>query len=174
MTSGIKNLPRGLQFLVLMIVLYLATGLVRYSYLAAISKNLLKNVVEILPVLFWAFFIVFLVNYFIKPEAIKKHLGHDSGMKGWLYTLLGSILISGPPYVIFPILKELRGHGMKYSLLAAFLNNRNVQPAFLPVMAYYFGLPFTIILSFYVIIFSILTGVIIGQLVKDDLPVQGM
>lgn len=170
MMDKMKNQPRGLQFLAAMIVLYLVAGLADRAYLATISEHLWKNIVEIVPVLFWAFFIVFLVNYFIKPEAIKKHLGHDSGLKGWAYVLLGSIFISGPPYIIFPILKELQAHGMKHSLLAAFLNNRNVQPAFLPVMAYYFGLPFTIIVSFYTMIFAILTGMIIGRIIKNNLP----
>ena len=173
MIKKIKSLSVGLKLSLTMIIIYGALALFVYPYFIMIFQKLLQNFQEIVPVLLLAFAVVFMVNYLIKPELIKKHLGRDSGLKGWLFTLLGSIFISGPPYVILPILKQLKAHGMKSSLLAVFLNNRNVQPAYLPVMAYYFGLKFTIIISVYIIIFAILTGAVMGRIMtRDDVAVS--
>jgi uncharacterized membrane protein YraQ (UPF0718 family) len=168
MIKNIKNLPAGVKFFAVMMLVYAGLSIFNYPYLLMISQNLLKSFEEIVPILLLAFFVVFLMNYFIKPAVIKKHLGQDSGLKGWLYVLIGSVFIFGPPYVILPILNELKGHGMKSSLIAVFLNNRNVQPAFLPVMAFYFGWQYTIVVSVYVVIFAILTGLVIGRVVSDE------
>ena len=56
---------------------------------------------------------------------------------------------------------------MKNSLIAVFLNNRNVQPAFVPVMAFYFGMPFTVTFSLLVLAYALLSGLMVGYLVKD-------
>jgi len=119
MIEKIKNLSVGIKLFILMIVIYLVIGLVNYSFFVKILISSYKNLIGIIPVLLLTFLIVFIINYFIKPEIIKKHLGNSSGIKGWLYVLLGSIFISGPPFTIFPILKELKGHGMniRYWLL---------------------------------------------------------
>ncbi|HLN19264.1 MAG TPA: hypothetical protein VK255_03800 [Patescibacteria group bacterium] len=146
-----------------MVLVYLIIAFFSRSYATEAFVRSLKELLKLLPLLLFVYIIIFAINLYLKPETIKKHLGHDSGMKGWLYALLGSILISAPPYVAFPMLKELRQHGMRYSFIAVFMNNRHVQPAMLPVMAYYFGLPFTITISIYILIFAVINGKIIGK-----------
>ncbi|PIP28328.1 MAG: hypothetical protein COX29_01620 [Candidatus Moranbacteria bacterium CG23_combo_of_CG06-09_8_20_14_all_35_22] len=53
---------------------------------------------------------------------------------------------------------------MKISLIATFLSNRNIQPAFIPAMAYYFGWQYTIVVSISVIIFSVLNGFLVEKI----------
>ncbi|MFW6283484.1 MAG: hypothetical protein ACOC1P_05535 [Minisyncoccales bacterium] len=67
----------------------------------------------------------------------------------------------GPPYVVLPLLGELKKQGMREALIISFLYIRNLQVIFLFVMAYYFGILFTLIVSFYVFIFAILSGIFI-------------
>ena len=166
MIGKIKNLSATTKFLLTMVVLYLAAGILNSEYIALVTVKLWKNIIEIIPILLIVYFFLFLINLLIKPEKIKKNLGHKSGIKGWVYAVLGSIFIAGPPYVMFPILSELKKHGMKDSLIATFMNNRNVQLPFLPVMVYYFGLPFTIIMSVYILIFAVINGIILGKFMK--------
>ncbi|MFH1428104.1 MAG: permease [Patescibacteria group bacterium] len=123
--------------------------------------------IKIVPILLVVFIIMILVNIYFTKERIGKYLGEKSGIRGWVYAIISGILVSGPPYVLFPLLGEFKKQGMKNSLLAVFLYNRNVKIPFLPVMIYYFGLGFTLILSLYIIIFSILNGKIIKLLIKD-------
>jgi len=63
------------------------------------------------------------------------------------------------------MLAEFRMHGAKNSLLAAFLYNRNVKIHFLPVMIYYFGLRYSLIVSVYIILFSVVKGLLIERLI---------
>lgn len=168
MIDQIKKLPGGVKFMLGMIAVYLIASFVDKSFVLSSFNKFIQTLVELLPILVLVFGVIFIVNIFLNPEKIKKHLGHDSGLKGWLYASLGSVLIVSPPYVIFPLLGQLKKHGMKYSLMAVFLGNRNVQPAFLPVMAYYFGLYFAVVISVYILAFSILNGIIMGKVMNES------
>jgi hypothetical protein len=72
-----------------MTVLYVFVGMFHYAYIVPVVKSLLANIVEMIPILAFAYVVVFLINYFIKPEYIKRHLGHDSGIKGWVSSVSG-------------------------------------------------------------------------------------
>jgi uncharacterized membrane protein YraQ (UPF0718 family) len=71
------------------------------------------------------------------------------------------ILSHGPIYVWYPLLRELREHGMRTSLVAAFLYNRAIKIPLLPLMIYYFGVIYVVVLLIFMIIASIVEGKII-------------
>jgi uncharacterized membrane protein YraQ (UPF0718 family) len=60
----------------------------------------------------------------------------------------------------------LKEKGMEDSLVAAFLYNRAVKIPLLPMMIYYFGWPFTLVLSSLMVLFSILNGVVVQRLAR--------
>jgi hypothetical protein len=91
----------------------------------------------------------------LSPSKINKHLGKNSGVKGWLYAIAGGIFISGPPYILYPMLGELKKHGARNGLLAAML-------------IYYFNLRYAVILSIYIILFSILNGILLEFIVSEN------
>lgn len=165
----IKKIPGGLKFLLIVVLFYVVFAMFDFNSAKLAFLSFWATFAGILKILLIVFFVMFLVNLFVKPEAIKKHLGKDSGAKGWFYTIVGSILISGPPYILFPLLGDLRKHGMKDSLLVVFMNNRNVQPVFLPVMIFYFGLHFTIVISVYILLFSLINGAVAGRLLEKKI-----
>lgn len=104
------------------------------------------------------FFLMGLLNYFLKPKTISRYMGKESGIKGWFFAVFAGILSHGPVYVWYPLLKDLRKHGMRTGLVAVFLYNRAMKIPLLPVMIFYFGIDFTIILSISVVIASIIEG----------------
>lgn len=157
----------SVRFLLAMIVLYITTAIFDKEFVNTITMDFLKSMLSILPILLIAYALMLLMNIFLKPEKIKAHLGHDSGIKGWIYSILAGIIIPSPPYIIFPILGDLKKHGMKNSLIVSFLYSRYLHIAFLPVMVYYFGLQFTIVISIYILLFSIISGKLMGRLYPD-------
>lgn len=169
MYKFLKNIPAQWKFLILVFLLYVCILLAKAQFAGTIATQFLATLKEVLPIIAVVFFVMFLLNLFIRPEVIKKHLGHDSGFKGWVYTIIASIVIAGPPYVLMPMLADFRRHGMKTSLVAVFLSNRSVQPVFLPVMAYYFGWQYTIIVSVFIVIFSVFSGMIMGKMIEREM-----
>ena len=168
MNEVIKNnkISGGLKFLIVVLALYLVFVCFDFPAARQAGLNFLLMLIKIVPVLILVFIIMIFVNLYFTKARIGKYLGAESGARGWAYAIVAGILVSGPPYLLFPLLGELKGRGMKNSLLAIFLFNRNVKIPFLPVMVYYFGLGYTIILSSYIIIFSLLNGKMIELLAK--------
>ena len=120
--------------------------------------------VKILPVLLVVFFLTAVLNTFLKPKSIAKHLGGSSRLRGWAIALFGGLLSHGPGYVWYPMLADLRAQGARDGLIVAFFYARAVKLPWLPVMVSYFGLAFTLILCFYIVLGAWLQGVIAEKL----------
>ena len=101
-----------------------------------------------------------LFNSFIDEKAISKYLGEESGTKGWLLALVGGILSHGPGYVWYPLLQNLREQGAKDGLIIAFVYVRAIKLPWLPLMVTYFGLSFTLVYTFYVVLGAYVQGMI--------------
>ncbi len=154
----------GWLFLALVLVVYGLLGLVNPDA-ATQSLSFFTHVMgQVLPVLGLVFLLLFVANLVLKPKWIKRYLGKGSGIKGWLAAVIGGILSMGPVYAWYTMLGELRQQGMRDALIAAFLYSRAVKLPLLPLMIHYFGVTYTLVLCFYLIGFSIITGIVVEKL----------
>jgi uncharacterized membrane protein YraQ (UPF0718 family) len=128
-----------------------------HSALMALQKSA-TILTKILPILGMVILFTTLLNYLLKPKQIAAHLGRESGIKGWFWALAAGVISHGPMYVWYPLLEDLREHGMKDELVVVFFASRAIKIPLLPMMVDYFGITFTIILSFYMLIGALLQG----------------
>ncbi|WP_027362771.1 hypothetical protein [Desulfospira joergensenii] len=162
-----KKLSGRVRFLISVLVMYGVTALFNMDTAGKALAYFSMMLTQVIPILGLVFGFLFLVNLFINPGWIQKHIGAGSGLRGWFYAVISGILISGPPYIIYPMLGELKKQGARKGLIAAMLYNRNVKPQFLPAMVYYFGIRYTVVLSVYIILFSLLTGKILEFFIRE-------
>jgi hypothetical protein len=54
---------------------------------------------------------------------------------------------------------------MRTALTAVFLYSRAIKLPLLPLMIYYFGLPYTLILCLYLVAFAVINGILVERLV---------
>lgn len=120
--------------------------------------------VDLIPVLLFVWLIMALINYFLKPQKVKKLMGKESGWKGWLLAVVLGIISHGSVYAWYPLLKDLKNHGMREGLIAAFIYCRAIKIPFIPLMIYYFGLKFFIVLTIYMLIGSIIEGLVLEKI----------
>lgn len=160
------KMPLRVKFLFFMILLFAMAFFVNRDYAIVAMDGFLSLLARVLPIMLVVFFIMFLSNLFLNDKIIRKHLGSESGFMGWVWCLFTGVLVPSPPYIVFPLLGDLRKKGMRDALIVCFLYARNLQIAFLPVMAFYFGIEFTIIVSVFVFIFAILSGIVIEKFVN--------
>ncbi len=156
----------GIQFLGVIILLYLITFLIdseKTIEAAVFSGTLL---IQILPILLLVFALMFITNLLITPRWVKAHLGKDSGAKGWLIASIGGILSVGSIYPWLVLLKDLKEKGMRPALTAVFLYNRGIKLPLLPMFIHYFGLTYTVLLASYMTVFSLLGGLLIEKLLS--------
>ncbi len=159
-----KSRHGGWGFLALVLVIYGLLGLLNPKATTQAVSLFSQVMGEVLPVLGLVFLLLFVANLVLKPKWIKRYLGKGSGIKGWLAAVIGGILSMGPVYAWYAMLGELRQQGMRDALIAAFLYSRAVKLPLLPLMIHYFGVTYTLVLCFYLIGFSIITGIVVEKL----------
>ena len=162
-----KRLSNSNKFLFLVIGIYAGLGFYDIILVKDAFFRTFNVFLKIIPILVLVFVVIYIINRYLDAQKIQKHIGEKSGFKGWVYAVIAGVLIAGPPYVLYPIFGDLQKKGMKNSLIAVILYNRNVKLQFLPAMVYYFGLSFSLVLSVYMILFSLLNGALLGALTKN-------
>lgn len=167
MTEGPVREPKGegqrgpgskLYFLAVVVALYGLFFLVDPAKTGLAFSFGLKVLAKLWPVLMVVFFLIFVVNLLVKPSWIRRHVGHDSGAKGVWVALLGGIISMGPVYIWYAMLRDFQKKGMRPALIAVFLYGRSVKLPLLPLMAFYFGITYTVVLTLYMVVFSVLSG----------------
>jgi len=150
-------------FLAVVSLAYLFMALFRFAGFLRAVDQFAGILWKILPVFVMVFVLMFLSNLLLDPKKVLKWIGREAGAKGWLVSIVGGILSSGPVYMWYPLLSDLKDKGMKDAFMAVFLYNRAVKIPLLPMMVFYFGLAFTLILTFYMILFSVISGWIVHR-----------
>ncbi len=164
----LEKVGAGKIFFVISLTIFISfAGLNTNIFLRAI-QNFVKIIINIWWVLILVFTFMFLINLLLNEKKISHYVGKNSGIKGWTITIFGGLLSHGPIYLWYPLLSDLKEKGMKNELIASFLYNRAVKIPLIPLMIFYFGIPFTLILGFWIIIFSIINGKIVGVICNEN------
>jgi uncharacterized membrane protein YraQ (UPF0718 family) len=151
-------------FLLSISIIYLTLGIIDIQVVRNALWVLGGLILRISPVLALVFGIMFLTNLLFETGGIVRMLGEGSGLRGWVFAVIGGIISSGPIYMWYPLLGDLKEKGMRESLIAAFLYNRAIKIPLVPMMVHYFGWSFAVILSLYMVIFSVLNGLAVERL----------
>jgi predicted Fe-Mo cluster-binding NifX family protein len=149
----IEKVEVGEVFLFLVVMGYVILGIFNFALLTDVLTVLIRLIVRIAPILLIVFVVMFLANLFFENKSVSRFLGKGSGFQGWMVAIAGGIVSSGPIYMWYPLLSDLKKKGMKDSLIAAFLYNRAIKIPLLPMMIHYFGWNFTLTLSIYMVFF---------------------
>jgi len=151
-------------FLAVVIAIYTIAGIFRSDAIMPSIRFSFNLIIKILPVFILVFAFMAGFEYFISEEKIKKHLDASSGTKRWIIAIGAGILSSGPIYMWYPLLGTLKKKGVGFGLIATFIYSRAIKLPLLPIMIYYFGIKYTIVLTVVLIVMSIVQGKIIEKI----------
>jgi uncharacterized membrane protein YraQ (UPF0718 family) len=152
----------GKYFFPTVVIAYLVSGLFDSGKTADAFEASMQLLLTLLPLFAAIIVLTALLNRFLKPKALAKHLGNKSGVRGWLLALLAGIISHGPMYAWYPMLQELKKQGLGNALITVFLYARAVKLPLLPVMVDYFGLLFTLTLMFYIVLGALVQGKLVA------------
>lgn len=168
MDGKAKDKKKGFNswhFLIVILGIYVLIYFIRkqtfYDSITFFQETLLR----IMPVFAIVFVIMVLIDHLIHPRQLAKHMGKDSGLKGWLIAITTGIISSGPIYMWYPLLQDMRKKGLRTALVATFLYNRAIKLPLLPLLLLYFPLSYAVILLSVMIIASIVQGKIVEKVV---------
>jgi uncharacterized membrane protein YraQ (UPF0718 family) len=129
----------------------------------ALFASLLASV---LPALGLVFLFLLLANLFSERPWVERHLGQESGWRGWLLSLGAGVLSAGPPLPWYALAGQLMGRGVRPGLAATFLYARAVKLPMLPLLIHYFGLAYTLVLTAWLLVLAVLTGLVMQRLMQ--------
>ena len=161
----LQEIPKAWYFFIIVLVMYILLFFIKQNLFFLSLDYFLNVFLKIVPVFILVFVLMVISNYFITPEFIKKYLG-KRGIKKWLFVTTGGILSSGPIYMWYPFLADLKNKGLSYGLIACFLYNRAIKIPLWSIAIFYFGLEYILILAFVMIVISITQGILINKLMK--------
>ena len=159
----------GWWFLLLVIVLYCLTWFYNAGFINASLKHFQHLLVSIAPVLALVFVILWLLNLSQgMQDKLAQLADKNSGVKGWLLAVLGGILSHGPVYAWYPLLQKLENQGARPALIAGFLYARSIKIPYLPLMVHYFGITYTVLVTVYIAVFSVVHGWLVEKLLYNS------
>ena len=161
-----KTNPIGVFMLGGVVITYVVLFLFDFSNAKTALIEAFGVLKMVVPIILIVFFLMGLVNITVDKEKISRHFGKESGIKGWFYAVVAGVLSHGPAYVWYPFLQNLREHGAKDSLVFTFLYARSIKIPWIPLMISYFGFSFTLFFSFYIVVASVLQGVVVERFTK--------
>jgi len=164
--AGRARWARLVAFPLVMIAVYGVVALLSLEHAMAALRASGRVLLQIAPALVVAFGVMVLLNLLVTPAHIRRFLGKGTKAKGTLLSSVAGILSMGSIYAWYPLLKDLREKGVSDFHLANFLGCRAVKIPLMPMMAAYFGWPFTLILSGLMVLGAMFTGLAVSS-VRD-------
>ncbi len=149
---------KGIKFFGFVVLCYILLFIFKEDRaIVALDKSF--SVIEILvPIFGIVIFLMAVIGYLSQGRSKLGNLAKQKGLKGWFWALFIGLLSHGPMYAWYPMLADLRQKGLKDGYITTFFYARAVKLPLLPLMVDYFGLTFTIVLTFYIVIASLIQG----------------
>jgi uncharacterized membrane protein YraQ (UPF0718 family) len=119
------------------------------------------------PILLLVLALMILSDRFFTPRRVERWLGRDSGPGAWLIAAGAGALATGPIYPWYALLAELRRNGMPPALIAVLVCARAIKLPLLPLLAHYFGAPFALVLSGWILAFAWLSGLLMRRFATE-------
>jgi len=150
-------------FLFTVLIIYLVIGLFNFDYFLKISFEVYNIFVkQILFVLVVVFVLMFILNILLQKDKVKNLIKNSNSFTKYFFAVIWWIFSTGPVYMWYPFLKQLKDHWLNYGHIASFIYARAVKIPFLTVMIFYFGLKYTVIFNSVLIFLAVLIGLLIN------------
>jgi len=135
--------------------------------LEAVSKASWKYFIEIMLILPAVMILMGLFKVWISKKAVIKYLGKSSGFKGILLSVFFGALPTGPLYIAFPIAATLMKKGARISNIIIFLSAwACIKIPQEMVELQFLGFNFMILRLFLTILFVVIMGIFIEQIIE--------
>jgi uncharacterized membrane protein YraQ (UPF0718 family) len=107
-----------------------------------------------------------LTGVFFSARRLLKGIGGREGWKIWFVAIAGGIVSSGPVYIWYPFLAQLREQGLSHGFIACFMYNRAIKVPLIPLMLAYFSPGYIITLTLVMVLMSIAQGLLVNKLLS--------
>lgn len=154
-----------------MLVVYLGfiaiSAVIDFSPGKEIGSNFMYFWVDLLKVLPFAFILIGLFEVWVNRKTVERHLGEESGAKGYLWALALSSITVGGVFVAFPVAYSLHKKGAAFGVIFTYIGASAVCR--IPMILFelsFMGIKFTAIRLAVSLPLVILSSVLLGRYLK--------
>ncbi len=140
-----------------------------------IGNNFVSFSVYLLRILPCAFILIGLFEVWVKRETVEKHLGGESGIRGYIWAVLLASTTVGGLYVAFPVAYSLYSKGAKLSVIFTYIGASALCRIPMTIFeASFMGMKFTAIRLLVSLPLVIVTSILLGNyLTKRNYRIMG-
>ncbi len=129
-----------------------------------IGKNFITFSIDMMKVLPCAFILIGLFEVWVKKETVEKHLGEESGIRGYIWAILLASTTVGGLYVSFPVAYSLYNKGAKLSVIFTYIGASGICRIPMTIFeASFMGIKFSIIRFVVSLPLVILSSILLGN-----------
>jgi len=118
------NVLNSRNFIYLTVFIYLLILSFEPTIVVASILEFTRIFVQVIPPIALAFLFMFIINIILNSKDCARHIIDRKGVWPWVIAVFTGILSSGPAYMWYALLADLRGKGVSNSLIATFLYTR--------------------------------------------------
>jgi len=161
--------------------LFIFTVFIVYLFFIVINKRDFFFITDaswkFLKSIWWVFLVIYilmiLVDLFVNRDIVIKLFKEKNSLLSILLSILGGIISTGPIYMWYPLLSELKDRGLKERYIVIFLYNRAIKIPLLALAIELLGLKLVLLLVTFMIVFSIINGYIVEYVLEFDASKRG-
>jgi len=116
-----RNVKIRIAYVSIYVLFLVVSFVLGYNPGKEIAFNFISFLIYMLKILPCAFILIGLFEVWVKKESIEKHLGEESGIKGYVWVILLAGTIAGGLLVAFPIAYSLYNKGAKLSIVFSYI-----------------------------------------------------
>jgi len=155
-----------LEVLVILIVVYILLFIFYPEKGNEAFANSLELLERILPLLILVLALTLIFHHLLPVRVIVDYMSKSSGIKKWIIAILAGLISVGSIYTWYPILRRLMEEGTSPGVVSAFLYARAIKLQYIPMLAVYFGVEYTIIVTAALIVASVVIGIIMNIIME--------
>ena len=135
-----------------MIMILIYFGFIIYSYFFGIksgieiSNNLVSFLIYMIKILPCAFVLIGLFEVWVPREKVEKHLGHEGGIRGYIWAIVLAGSMAGGLLVALPVSSVLYKKGARLGVIFTFVSASAIVRIPMTIFeASFLGIEFTVI-----------------------------
>ena len=127
-------------------------------------ENFITFSVTMLKILPCAFILIGLFEVWVKKEAVERHFGEESGIRGYIWAVLLAGSTVGGLYVTFPVAYSLYSKGARLSIIFTYISASAICRVPMAIFeSSFMGIKFTAIRFFVSLPLVIITSIWLGD-----------
>lgn len=131
---------------------------------AIITKVVFTTLKNVIGIILSVMIFIGLASVWIKPQGIVNFLGKESGFKGLLLSSVVGILLTGPLYVVFPLLKTFREKGARGASIATMITAwGGIRLPLIPLEINFLGWRFFLLRNVLLFLLTIPVGILVEK-----------